>query len=84
MALAKRAVKNMLSLTRIAKLGPSRLAGRFKGLIKLVYRDVTAAIREITFDNLREAQSKCFVLDTETSLTYISNIRIQKMRRYEI
>ena len=30
---AKRAVKNILSLTRIAKLGPSRLAGRFKGLI---------------------------------------------------
>jgi hypothetical protein len=32
-SLAKRAVKNILSLTRIAKLGPSRHAGRFKGLI---------------------------------------------------
>jgi hypothetical protein len=30
----KRAVKNILSLTRIAKLGPSRPAGSFKGLIK--------------------------------------------------
>ncbi|MBW1898125.1 MAG: hypothetical protein JRI61_03605, partial [Deltaproteobacteria bacterium] len=30
----KRAVKEILALTRIAKLGPSRLAGRFKGLIK--------------------------------------------------
>jgi hypothetical protein len=31
---AKWAVKNILSLTRIAKLGPSRHTGRFKGLIK--------------------------------------------------
>jgi len=28
-------MKNFLSLTRIAKLGPSRLAGRFKELIKI-------------------------------------------------
>ena len=32
---AKRAVKNILSLTRIAKLGSSRLASSFKGLINV-------------------------------------------------
>ena len=31
----KRAVKNILSLDRKAKLGPSRVAGRFKGLINI-------------------------------------------------
>ncbi len=32
-SLAKRAVKNILSPSRIAQLGPSRPAGRFKSLI---------------------------------------------------